>query len=197
MRQGLPLLLMWCFPPTLVYAQTVPSSQPPKAALMLHGNSQAEDEVAGLFATARKDAKLHKLGRIKDRRELQQLVCTVSLTGKVPRFTNGTAVLNTTLADRPSALYETSNPGEATPELRQVALFERPRGRSGHTPGHRRYSVAVWPAQQEKDREPEYWVGVELFWSAGAEFFLNHFSDAMEWKNEWKHFVAPQCKDAK
>src|ERR1700722_19038436 len=72
-------------------------------------------------------------------------------------------------------------------ELKRMALFERPRGRQGHSPGYARYSVAVWPANHQATNEKaEYWVGVELFWTAGYEFFLNHFSDAMEWKNEWR-----------
>jgi hypothetical protein len=90
-----------------------------------------------------------------------------------------------------------SDPGEITPELKRVALFERPRGGQGHSPGYGRYSVAVWPVLKPTNEKAEYWVGVELFWSAGSKFFLNHFSDAMEWKNEWKTFVAPECRDVK
>jgi hypothetical protein len=55
----------------------------------------------------------------------------------------------------------------------------------------------VWPVQQPTNEKAEYWVSVELFWSAGDEFFLNYFSDAMEWKNEWKAFVTPECRDVR
>jgi hypothetical protein len=98
--------------------------------------------------------------------------------------------------DRPSALYKTSNPGGLTEELKRIALFERPRGHDGHMPGYTRYSVAVWPTPTANGKV-EYWVGIELFWSEGNEFFLNHFSDSMEWKNEWKQFVTPKCKHVK
>lgn len=196
MRKSLPLLLLLYFLPTSAYPQAAAASQSLNAASH-HRNNQAEDAVANLFDTVRKDAKLHRLGRIRDRKELQQLVCTVSLSNKIPRFANGSQVLNSSLADNPSALYETANPGEITPHLQQVALFERPRGRSGQPTGYRRYSVAVWPTRQEKDGKPSYWVGIKLFWSAGNEFFLNHFSDAKEWKNEWEKFVAPECKKVK
>lgn len=174
---------------------------------------QQEDAVANLFDGVRKEAHLHRLSRIDDRTSLQQLVCTVAVTDKVPRFRSGFPVLgndsldgstnneqagNTAAkADRPSALYEISNAEELTPELKRVALVERPRGHDGHEPGYARYSVAVWPARQPTNGKAEYWVGIQLFWSEGAELFQNHFTDAMEWKNEWKQFVTPECKDVK
>jgi hypothetical protein len=142
-------------------------------------DSQQEDAVAKLFDQARKDAKLHPLSRIEDRTSLQQLVCTVAVTDKVPRFRSGFPVLgngstdggtnekqaenSTAKVDLPSALYKTSNPGDLTPELKRVALFERPRGRDGHMPGYARYSVAVWPAQQPTNEEPKYWVAIPAF----------------------------------
>ncbi len=174
---------------------------------------QQGDAVAKLFDGVRKEANLHSLSRIEDRTSLEQLVCTVAITDKVPRFRSGFPVLgndsldgstndkqsgNTAAkVDRPSALYKTSNPGELTPELKRVALFERPRGRDGHMPGYARYSIAVWPTPKPTDERAEYWVGIQLFWSEGAEFFQNHSTDAIEWKNEWKQFVTPECKDVK
>ena len=186
MKTSIVLLLLLCF---------LPSSARSQAVSTPHRNSDEEDAVAKLFDAARTDAKLHHLSRIRDRKELEQLVCTASFTGEAPRFSNGHPVLSTTLEDSPNALYRSGagSPSQLTPELQRIALFERPRGRSGHRPGHARYSVAVWPVIGKS----EYWVGVELFWSAGTEFFLNHFSDAMEWKNEWKQFVAPQCRDVR
>jgi hypothetical protein len=175
-------------------------------------NKQQEDAVAKLFDEVRKEAKLHRLSRIEDRKSLQQLVCTVAATDKVPRFRSGFPVLgndsidgvtnekqpgnSAAKVDQPSALYKTSNPGEVTPELKRVALFERPRGRDGHMPGYARYSVAVWPAHP-RTYQTEYWVAVQLFWSKGIEFFQDHFTDAIEWKNEWKQFVTPECSDVK
>ena len=172
---------------------------------------QKEDAVAKLFDQVRKDAKLHHLSRIEERTSLQQLVCTVAVTGKIPRFRSGFPVLGNDSIDvvnqqeagnsvakayQPSALYKTTKPEELTPELKRVALLERPRKRNGHPSGYTRYSVAVWTVQQPNVKA-EYWVSVELFWSAGSEFFLNHFSDAMEWKNEWKSFVTPECRDVR
>lgn len=190
------LLLSWL--PTSGHGQSEPMHQTPKPASTPHRNSHEEDVVAHLFDTVRADAKLGRLSRIRDRKELQQLICTASVNGKIPVSTNtilaGTPSLPT---DTPSTLYKTASPGDVTPELRTIALFERPRGRSGHTPGHKRYSVAVWPVQQEQDSNPEYWVGIGLFWSTSNEFFLNHFSDSIEYKNKWKRFVAPECKEVK
>ena len=159
---------------------------------------QQEDTVAKLFDEVRNDAKLHSLSRIEERTSLQQLVCSVSFTDKAPLFPNGYPMLGNPpkSQDAPSTLYKTPDPGKVNAELRRIALFEGPR-RQGHSPGYARYSVAVWPAQQERAGKIEYWVGVQLFWSEGSEFFLNHFSDAMEWKNEWKTSVVPECRDVR
>lgn len=201
-------LLMSC-----LFSSHLGADQTPTPSSKPRRERQQEAAVARLFDEVRKQAKLHRVSRIEDRTSLQQLVCTVAVTGKVPRFRSGFPVLgNGTIdgvtnekqdansaakVDVPSALYKTSNPGELTPELRRVALFERPRGRGGHMPGYARYSVAVWPAQQPINEKMEYWVGIQLFWSKGGEFFENHFTDAMEWKNEWKQFVLPECKEVR
>lgn len=200
MRMSKSTILLLCFLPTLAFSQGEPvPSQIPNAASKSHRNSQEEDAVASLFDTVRKDAKLHRLTRIKDRISLQQLVCTAAVTDKVPLFTYGDPVLGNTpkFQDTSSALYKTVNPNEMNPELQRIALFERPRGRHGRSPGHARYSVAVWPTHLEIGGNTEYWVGINLFWSAGTEFFLNHFSDDMEYKNQWKKFVVPECKDVR
>lgn len=193
------LLLPLCFMPSSAYSQGDPvPSQTANTASKPHRNSPGEDAVANLFDTVRKDAKLRRLSRIRDRKALQQLACTVSVTDKVPLFASGLPVLGNKpkFPDTPSALYRTVNPSEVTPELQRIALFERPRTR-GHAPGYARYAVAVWPTQQRIPGKTEYWVAIEMFWSAGAEFFLNNFTDEMEWKSEWKQFVAPQCKDVR
>jgi hypothetical protein len=203
----LPLLVGCHFSSHLEARQS--STPPPKP----RNDRQQEDAVAKLFDQVRKNAKLHRLSRIEERTSLQQLVCTVALTDKVPLFHSGFPVLgndsinggtnekqaaNTAAkVDVSSTLYKTTNPGEITPELQRLALFERPRGSHGHSPGYARYSVAVWPVQRSTNDKAEYWVSAELFWSSGNEFFLNHFSDAMEWKNEWKTFVTPECRDVR
>ncbi|MGH9641085.1 MAG: hypothetical protein ACRD3Q_01540 [Terriglobales bacterium] len=170
---------------------------------------QQEDAVAKLFDEVRTEAKLPPLSRIEDRKSLRQLACTVAVTDNVPRFRSGFPVLGNGSIDgitaekedgaprTASALYKTSNPGEPKPELKRVALYERPRGPKGIRIGYARYSVAVWLAQQSTDDKSNYWVAVQLFWSKADEFFQNHFTDAMEWKNEWKQFVTPECKAVK
>ena len=196
-----------------IFSSHLEAGQSPKQLPTPRTDRQQEDAVAKLFDDVRKEAKLNRLSRIEDRTSLHQLVCTVAVTDNVPRFRSGFPVLgndsidgvttekqggsSATKPDLPSALYKTSNPGELTPELKRVALFERPRGRVGHPPGYSRYSVAVWPAQQPASEKTEYWVAVQLFWSGGVEFFQSHFTDAMEWKNEWKQLVTPECKGVK
>jgi hypothetical protein len=193
------LFFLWCFLPTLAFSQieSIPN-QIPSAAAKPHRHRHEEDAVAILFDALRKDAKLHPLSRIKDRVSLQQIACTVSVTNKVPLLAGEFPVIGNTpkVQDTRSALYKTVNPSEANPELQRIALFERPRGH-GHPPGYATYSAAVWPTQKEITGKPEYWVGIELFWSAGTEFFLDHFTDEMEWKNEWKRVVEPECRDVR
>jgi hypothetical protein len=155
-------------------------------------NIQAEDAVAALFHHEREKAKLPPLKRIKDRRSLQQLVCTAAVTGKTPLYPNGFPML-ADLQDEPSDLYKTTNPSEVTAELQRIALFERPR-KNGHSPGYSRYSVAVWPDREPIEGQPAYWVGIELFWSSSSEIFLNHFTDQREWKNEWERAVTEECQ---
>ena len=151
-----------------------------------------EDAVAALFEHARKEAGGTTLQRIQ-RPVLQKLVCTASLINGAPtekhgryKLLNDSATLNT-----PSALYRTSDPAKISPQLERLAAFDR-NGKNGD----QRFSVAVWTSPSE-DGVPDYWVGLQLFFGAGVEFFENHFTDAIEWKNEWKGAVAPQCMDAK
>jgi hypothetical protein len=42
--------------------------------------------------------------------------------------------------------------------------------------------------------ETTYWVGVQLFWSAAMEFFDYNFTDDIYYHNDWKKFVAPECR---
>lgn len=211
MRNRFKLILLLCLPQgaCLLCCNFVAAQSP---VPRVERDQQQENAVGNLFDDVRKEANLHRLSRIDDRTSLQQLVCTVAVTGNVPRFRSGFPVLgndsidgvtnekqggnSAAKVDRPGALYKTNNPGELTQELKRVALFERPRGRDGHMPGYARYSVAVWPAPTANGKA-EYWIGIQLFGSEGNELFQNHFTDAMEWKNEWKQFVTPECKDVK
>ncbi len=152
----------------------------------------AENTVAKLFESIRRDAKEHRLHRIEDRKDLQQLTCSVAVTGGVPRSPSGTPALgNSQFKDEGSALYRTSNPTEITPELQRIATFKVRRSLL------ERYSVAVWSSPNQNDRKDAYWVSIKLYYGAGNEFFLNHFTDQMGWKNEWKRFVVPQCTGVK
>jgi hypothetical protein len=160
-----------------------------------HRDRKAETQVAELFKKIRRDAKMPKLKRIDHRAELQQLACTVTVLGKSPEYyKSGCPVLGVDEKCQypymTSALYATSNPAEQTPELERIARLET----RGSLP---RYAVAVWSVPSEAVRRPRYWVAIKLYPSAGMEFFETHFTDAMEWKNEWKKFVAPQCRQSK
>ena len=179
------------------YSQSgnTPDQQAQATTAMPQRDTQAENIVASLFENIRANAKLNRLGRIHQRRDLQALTCTVAATDKVPLFRYGHPVLGNSnleaaFRNMPSALYATDEAAETAPELQRIAKFVQKHS------GYSRYAVAVWRHPKEASRQ-KYWVAIELYYSAGNEFFLNHFSDAMEWKNEWKEFVVPQCRDAK
>lgn len=141
-----------------------------------------ESEVAKLFDNIRADLKTSKLGRIRNRDSLEQTVCTAAVTGTLPKFP---------LRDE-FALYETSDPDSVSNELNHVASFDslHPRNKAGY----RRYSIAVWRMKDSKTGDNVYWVGVQLFWNAAVEFFDYHFTDDVEYHNEWKKTVAPECR---
>lgn len=170
-KHGFILFLLPCLLQTIGLNQESPVP-PARAgnATKPESDRQAENAAASLFDAARRNAGLHGLGRIKDRKSLQQLVCTISITDKVPTFQSGVPILGIGIAKNfrpPSALYRTAKPDDITPELERVALFVR----AGHGRGYARYAVAVWPAQRTAPEKREYWVGVQLYWSAGSEFF--------------------------
>jgi hypothetical protein len=52
----------------------------------------------------------------------------------------------------------------------------------------------VWRVNNEK-AEATYWVGVQLYWSIGSQFFANYFTDDVEYRNDWKKGIAPACRD--
>jgi len=142
-----------------------------------------EDQVANLFEGIRRDAKLPHLERIRNRESLEQSVCTIALTDPPPKYTSGSLF----------GLYKTTTPESITPELSEVASFNNPHLKN--SPKYARYSVAVWSVKDSQTGEPAYWVGVQLFWSAGAEFFDYHFTDDIYYRNEWKKSIAIPCRN--
>jgi hypothetical protein len=130
MGKAVTLLLLLSWLPTSGHGQSDAMHQSPKPASTHHRNRQEEDVVAHAFDTVRTDAKLGRLSRIRERKELEQLICTASVNGQIPVSMNtslGTSTPSLHL-DTPSALYKTASPGDVTPELRTIALFEHPRG---------------------------------------------------------------------
>lgn len=166
-------------------AQEVPvaTKQGNVAQLTGERDKEKEDQVAKLFEGIRGDGKLPQLKRIGHRESLEQKVCTIALTGKPPKYTS----TNT------SGFYKTGNLDAVTPELSKVALFNNlhPKG----NPSYARYSVAVWPVKDSQTGELVYWVGVQLFWSAGMEFFDYHFTDDIYYHNGWKKSIAAPCRN--
>jgi hypothetical protein len=146
-------------------------------------DKEKEDKVAKLFEGIRADAKIQHLKRIGHRASLEQKVCTIALTGKPPKHTSTNIF----------GFYKTANPESVTPELSKVALFNDLHPK--YNPSYARYSVAVWPAKDSQTGEPMYWVGVQLFWSAGMEFFDYHFTDDIYYHNDWKKSIADPCRN--
>ena len=146
-------------------------------------DKEKEYEVAKLFEKRRADANLSRLKRIEHRASLEQTVCTIALTDAAPK--------------RPStilfAYYKTANPKAVTPELSKIALFNDARHKDN--PIYVRYSVAVWPVGDSQTDTPIYWVGIQLFSSAGLEFFDDHFTDDVFYHNEWKNTIASSCRN--
>lgn len=143
-----------------------------------------EDQVAKLFEAVRSNLHSSKLARIERRNSLEEQVCTLALTGTLPAPAR---LLTDTVA-----FYRTGRPDAISPELEHVASFDalRPKNKAGY----RRFSVAVWRNRDPKTRETMYWVAIELYWSAPVEFFDYHFTDDISYHNEWKRWVAPECR---
>jgi hypothetical protein len=136
-----------------------------------------EDIVAKLFETVRADEKLPALIRITHRDSLEQEVCTVAQVGA--------------FGNHPT-FYKTAQPESISAELNKIASFKEqaPPNRL-HFP---RYSVAVWQVKDSQTGETQYWVGVQLYWSALEEFVDYHFTDDVFYHSEWKKDVARQCR---
>jgi hypothetical protein len=178
MRNRNRFLLFFVLLTTGISAQQVPV--PPKEAASRppigERDKAREDQVAKLFETIRIDAKLPRLARIRHRDSLEQHVCTVAATNVLPK----NSVRDTFF------LYKTFQPESISTELKQVASFDDDR--------FPRYSVAVWRVKNPQAGEAAYWVGVERYWSAAFEFFDYHFTDDIYHHNDWKKYVAPECR---
>src|SRR5260221_4611451 len=86
LRRGT-LFVLFCILSFATSAQEVPpTNRVPSGSAMPHRSRQQEDAVATLFNTIRADAKLHRLGRIKNREELEQLASSVSVSGALPLY---------------------------------------------------------------------------------------------------------------
>jgi hypothetical protein len=174
----------------LMTALAAPAQQAPVhinagRAGQLAGNrdKEKEDKVAKLVEDLRVEVKIPRLERIRHRASLEQTVCTIALTDTPPK--QASTIL--------FGFYKTANPEVVTPELSKVALFNDPRHKDN--PVYTRYSVAVWPVSNSQTREQIYWVGVQLFWSGGMEFFDYHFTDDVYYHNEWKKAIAAPCRN--
>jgi hypothetical protein len=146
-----------------------------------------EDQVAKLFEAARVDAKLPHLTRISARDSLSQTVCTIAAAGKLPLFVRWAYNVPFPV-NRMSEFYNTTQPQSVSPELKRIASHNDVR-----SPLAARYSVVVWRADDEKN-ESTYWIGIQLYWNAGWEFFKNHFTDDIEYRNDWKKAIAAECR---
>jgi hypothetical protein len=149
-----------------------------------------EDEVARLFENTRKQAGAKPLSRIKFRNEIQELVCTAALTGRVPDVSSGIPERGSDGKWHPTGIlfYRTTEPGNVTDEMKKLAAYDPLRKR-----GFKRYSVAVWKSALS-DQEGQYWVGIQFYWSEAMEFFDYHFTDDISYHNAWKNEAASECR---
>jgi hypothetical protein len=159
---------------------TVPQNSDERA--MGERDPEKENQVAKLFESIRANAKIPRLGRIRDRDSLEQQVCSIALTDAPPERSS-TEIF---------AFYKTTKPEVVTPELNKVASFNRLHPK--YNPSFARYSVAVWRMKSSQTGSETYWVGVHLYWSAAVEFFDYHFTDDIYYHNDWKKTVAAPCR---
>lgn len=139
----------------------------------------AQDAVAKAFEDARQEANLPKLTRTTASTSQKAYACDAAEKGKLR------LPVELSLKTNGFVTYKTATPEVPTSELKQLA--------QKNGTHFKRFSVAVWPDKTAADRA--FWVIVQLRGSAASEFFLNHFTDAIEWRNDWKKDVAPVCKD--
>lgn len=184
MRNSYKIFLFLVVMTTGVTAQEGPVSpkQATVARVMGERDKNKEDQVAKMFEAIRADAKIPQLSRIRHRDNLEQRVCTIALTGTLPKNSSGDTF----------AIYKTVKPDALSTELSQVASFNNLHPK--HNPNYGRYSVAVWRVQDSQRGEATYYVGVQVYWTAAWEFFDYHFTDDIYYHNQWKKSVASECR---
>jgi hypothetical protein len=161
----------------VVQAQQTDPKNTPSTPLVGERDNAAEDQIAKLFEKVRKDAKLPSVSRIKNRDSMVQNLCSIFQKNPIP--------------DDARVLYTTPHPDSVTPELVEHASFNKLKPR--YNPSLHRYSVAVWRMADPQTHEPVYWVAIGFYPSAEMEFFMNHFTDDMYYRNEWKKRIVPAC----
>lgn len=136
-----------------------------------------EEEVADMFRAMRSQVGGKPLGRVKHRRELQQLTCSAT-------------VLDRTMHSLSTVIYKSTTVADISADIRRLAAQDKD-GRGGT----RRFSVAVWRKRSAVNTAPEqYWVGIGLYHSAGSEWFENHLTDEGFYSKQWKGMVVPECR---
>ncbi len=142
-----------------------------------------EDQIAKLFESMRSGLKRPKLSRIGNRDDLVQRVCTIALSGTLPKPSSAFSF----------GFYKTADPESISTELNNVASFNARNPKSSL--GFSGYSVAVWSVEDSQTAEATYWVGVHLYWSAVLGFFDDYFTDDIVYHNYWKKSVASPCRN--
>jgi len=160
----------------------VPSKDTASGPVIGERDKAKEDLVAKQFDTIRAGAKLRTMTRIKHRASLEQTICTIALN-RMPKERQISAI---------STVYRTAQFESIPTELRKLATMED--FHFSNKSDFVRYSVAVWRVRDSQSGEANYWVGVQLYWDAAAEFFEEHFTDDMYWRNDWKKQIAPECR---
>lgn len=160
---------------TILLGLIVKTAQAQSSATTGVRDAHVEDVVAALFEHARSESGTRPLSRIY-RSDVEKLVCTATV--KDGSQSSVRLPLH--------ALYKTAQPDKLSDALRKLADYR-------DKAGYRRYAVAVWTAQPPTD-PVQYWVGIRLYLSSGAEFVDNHFTDDVFYKNNWKVAVVPQCR---
>jgi hypothetical protein len=140
-----------------------------------------EDSVASLFEKARLQAGGGRLRRIKYRKELEAKVCDATVRNKAKgpddRYPASRFVL-----------YRTAAPDQLNSEIERIASYDK--GNKGSS----RYAVAVWERESLLDHS-QYWViGISQYPDSFAEFIENHLTDAALYHNQWKDYVAAECR---
>lgn len=87
-------------------------------------------------------------------------------------------------------MYRTENLALVTKDLEWIASYKG----FGNSQGMTRYAIAVWPATDRGSGQRIYWVGIQVYMGAWAEFISDNLTDGIFHKDEWKIAVAPACR---